>query len=140
MIEDFYPTILEMAGVKDYKTLQRIDGVSFMDVVKDNQARHERTIVWHFPNLWGETQNTEEGYGAYSSILKDDYHLIYTWETRQTRLYNVKEDIAEQNDLAAAMPEKVEELSKELTQYLKEHDAQRPGLKATGELIAYPGE
>lgn len=140
MIEDFYPTILEMAGIKDYKTVQCIDGVSFVDALKSLDARHERPIVWHFPNLWGETQNKEEGYGAYSSILKGDYHLIYTWETRQTRLYNIKEDIAEQKDLSAAMPEKVAELSKELTQYLKERNAQRPALKSTGELIAYPGE
>ena len=140
MIEDFYPAILEMAGIKDYKTLQRIDGVSFVDVLKNNDTRYERPIVWHFPNLWGESQEKEEGYGAYSSILKGDYHLIYTWETRQTRLYNIAEDISEQNDLAEAMPEKVAELSKELTQYLKERDAQRPALKSTGELIAYPGE
>lgn len=106
MIEDFFPTILEMAGVKQYRTLQTIDGTSFAEVLKHPAKRYERPIVWHFPNLWGETQNKEEGYGAYSSILKGDYHLIYTWESRQCRLYNVKEDIGEQNDLADSMPEK----------------------------------
>ena len=40
-----------------------------------------------------------------SAILKGDYHLIYTWETRQIRLYNVKKDISEQNDLAQTMPD-----------------------------------
>lgn len=140
MIEDFYPTILDMAGISEYKTFQQIDGVSFADVLKSDEACYERPIVWHFPNLWGETQDKEEGYGAYSSILKGDFHLIYTWETRQTRLYNVREDIGEMNDLAAAMPDKVKELSANLTQYLKEHKAQRPALTATGELIPYPGE
>lgn len=31
IIEDFFPTILEMAGIKNYTTKQTIDGVSFVD-------------------------------------------------------------------------------------------------------------
>ena len=34
IIEDFYPTILEMAGIRGYKTVQPIDGVSFMPLLK----------------------------------------------------------------------------------------------------------
>lgn len=138
IIEDFYPTILEMAGVKKYKTHQVVDGVSFADVLKHPEKRKDRVLIWHFPNLWGESQNLEEGYGAYSAILKGDYHLIYTWETCQLRLYNVKEDIGEQHDLAQAMPDKVKELADELSDYLRERDAQRPSLKATGEMIPFP--
>ena len=138
IIEDFFPTILEMAGVKDYSTIQTVDGVSFTDVLRNPSSRHERTIVWHFPNLWGETQNKEEGYGAYSSILKGDYHLIYHWENQQRRLYNVREDIGEQHDLALEKPEVMNELAKELTEYLKSTDAQRPSYKATGEICPYP--
>lgn len=138
IIEDFYPTILEMAGVKEYTTHQVVDGVSFTDVLMNPEKRKDRVLVWHFPNLWGESQNLEEGYGAYSAILKGDYHLIYTWETRQLRLYNVKEDIGEQHDLAQAMPDKVKELAAELSDYLRERDAQRPSLKATGEVIPFP--
>lgn len=138
IIEDFYPTILEMAGVKKYKTHQVVDGVSFTDVLMNPEKRKDRVLVWHFPNLWGESQNLKEGYGAYSAIMKGDYHLIYTWETRQLRLYNVKEDIGEQHDLAQAMPDKVKELAAELSDYLRERDAQRPSLKATGEVIPFP--
>ena len=54
------------------------------------------------------------------------------------RLYNVKEDIGEQHNLAADMPEKVKELAGELTAYLKQRDAQRPYLKATGAVLPYP--
>lgn len=140
IIEDFYPTILEMAGVKSYKTRQVIDGVSFADALKEHRINPDRTLIWHFPNLWGETQNKEEGYGAYSAILKGDYHLIYTWETRQLRLYNVKEDIGEQNDLVQSMPDKVKELAKELSDYLRARDAQRPTLIQTNSLIPYPDE
>ena len=138
MIEDFFPTILDMAGINKYTTIQTIDGISFIDMIKSPELRRERPIVWHFPNLWGETQNIEEGYGAYSAILKDDYHLIYSWETGRNRLYNIQKDIAEQTDLSAQMPEKVQELSQLLTQYLKERKAQRPTLLSSGKLLPYP--
>lgn len=138
MIEDFFPTILDMAGINKYTTIQTLDGISFIDMIKSPELRRERPIVWHFPNLWGETQNIEEGYGAYSAILKDDYHLIYSWETGCHRLYNIQKDIAEQTDLSAQMPEKVQELSQLLTQYLKERKAQRPTHLSSGKLLPYP--
>lgn len=140
MIEDFFPTILEMAGVHDYETVQTVDGISFADVLRDPSIKRERPVIWHFPNLWGETQNTEEGYGAYSAILKGDYHLIYHWETQQKRLYDVRNDIGEQNDIAREFPEIVKQLSKELTDCLKTSNAQRPSYKATGVICPYPDE
>lgn len=140
IIEDFFPTILEMAGIKNYDTQQTIDGTSFVHVLKNPNSLQARTLVWHFPNLWGESQNKEEGYGAYSAILKGDYHLIYTWETQQLRLYHVTHDIGEQQDLANQHPEIVKQLSKELSDYLRERNAQRPSLKATGKQIPYPDE
>lgn len=141
IIEDFYPTIIEMAGINEYKTIQKIDGVSFVKCLKNvKNVSEEKSIVWHFPNLWGETQDIEEGYGAYSSILKGDYHLIYHWQNGKVRLYNIKEDISEQNDLAAEKPEIVKQLCKELSDYLRERDAQRPSLKFTGMVLPFPDE
>ena len=109
-----------------------------MDVLKNPELRRSRALVWHFPNLWGETQDRNEGYGAYSAIIEGDYHLIYFWETREMRLYNIREDIGEQNNLADREPEKVAKLAARLTAELKRCHAQRPSLKATGEVIAYP--
>ena len=140
IIEDFYPTILEMAGIEHYETRQTIDGTSFVQVLKGDTASTQRPLVWHFPNLWGETQNINEGYGAYSAIMRGDYHLIYHWETGQLRLYNVKEDIAEQTDIAAANPDVVEAMAMELSQYLRDRDAQRPSFKATGKPCPWPDE
>lgn len=138
IIEDFYPTILEMAGIREYETCQTIDGKSFVDNLKGGRDRQDRILVWHFPNLWGESQEIEEGYGAYSAILEGDYHLIYSWETGQHRLYNIREDIGEQNDLADKMPAKVRRLSKKLSDYLRDREAQRPSYSGSGKPIPYP--
>ncbi len=140
MIEDLFPTILEMAGVKRYETRQKTDGRSFADVLRNPAKRYGRPIVWHFPNLWGESQNKEEGYGAYSAWLEGDYHLIYTWETGQLRLYDIRRDIGEQHDLAAEHPEVVRRLAGKLARYLREADAQRPLFRATGQLCPWPDQ
>lgn len=139
MIEDFFPTILELAGIRHPHTYQHIDGRSFVGSLRNAQnVNKNRIIVWHFPNLWGETQDKEEGYGAYSAILQGDFHLIYTWETGMTRLYNIKNDIAEQHDLAGKMPGVVKRLTAILTRYLRQKDAQRPTDKSTGKVLPYP--
>ena len=140
MIEDFFPTILEMAQVESYEPVQTVDGISFVDVLKDPSVNRERPIVWHFPNLWGETQDKTEGYGAFSAILKGDYHLIYHWENQKRELYNIKTDIGERTDLAASEPEILEELSQDLTDFLKKTNAQRPVYKASGQPCPYPNE
>lgn len=140
MIEDFFPTILDLAGIKDYKTVQKVDGKSFADILRDPSIERSRVNIWHFPNLWGESQDKNEGYGAYSAIMKGDYHMIYFWESQERRLYNIKEDIGETNNLAKAMPELLDELSKELTDSLKAYDAQRPSYKESGEIIPWPDE
>ncbi|MGB7070766.1 MAG: sulfatase-like hydrolase/transferase [Pyrinomonadaceae bacterium] len=51
IIEDFFPTILEMAAVKNYKTVQPIDGKSLLPVLR-NPSHNDptRTLVWHYPN------------------------------------------------------------------------------------------
>ena len=140
MIEDFFPTILEMAGVKDYETHQVVDGRSFVDVLKDPTINRDRPIVWHFPNLWGESH----GQGGRLRCLlvhpEGDYHLIYTHETQQRRLFNIREDVGEEHDLALEMPDLVQELSEELTATLKDCNAQMPTYKATGEPVPWPAD
>ncbi|HPT21088.1 MAG TPA: sulfatase-like hydrolase/transferase, partial [Bacteroidales bacterium] len=54
LIEDFFPTILEMAQVKNYKTVQTIDGKSFVPMLlQKGTTALNRDLFWHFPNNWG---------------------------------------------------------------------------------------
>ena len=137
MIEDFFPTILEMAGVKDYATVQTVDGKSFVDILRDPSITRDRAIIWHYPNRWGESQDKAEGYGAWSAIMKGDYHLLYFWENQERRLYNIREDIGEEHNLAKEMPELALQLAQELTDSLKSYGAKRPTL-TTGDYVPWP--
>lgn len=138
IIEDFFPSILEMAQVKDYHTVQHVDGHSFVPLLLHPDKKRDRTLIWHFPNLWGEDQDTKEGFGAYSAIRDNGYHLIYFWATRELRLYNLAEDIGEEHDLAQEQPELTRKLARKLTKELKQMDAQRPAIAKTGKIIPWP--
>lgn len=138
IIEDFYPTILEMAGVTGYKTVQHIDGVSFVPMLKETGDTFKgRKLFWHYPNLWG---NTGPGIGATSVVRNGDWKLVYYYETGKKELFNIREDIGEKDDCAARHPELVHKLSGELGKYLRSVNAQRPSFKKTGEPCPWPDE
>lgn len=139
IIEDFYPTILEMAGIGEYTTLQTVDGVSFAPLLRGESADADRALIWHSPNVWGETGDIHAmGYGATSSIRLGDYKLIYWYNDGATQLYNVREDIGESHDLAEELPDVKAQLASRLTQYLRSVDAQRPTFKADGTTCPWP--
>ena len=140
IIEDFYPTILAMAGVTNYTTVQTIDGQDITPLLLDPTQHRDRPVITHYPNRWGETADRSEGYGTYSGFMKGDYHFLYFWETQERRLYNITNDPGEENDLADAMPELLQQMAQELTDSLIAMDAQRPTLTATGEIVPWPAE
>ncbi len=139
MIEDYYPTILEMAGITDYQTPQPIDGVSFVPLLKQTGDPSEgRSLYWNFPNIWAGEHGP--GIAATCTIRQGDWKLIYFYETGKKELYNIPEDISEKHDVAASHPDIVKRLSADLGTYLRSVDAQRPAFKATGKAVPWPDE
>lgn len=138
IIEDFFPTILEIAGVKKYKTVQQVDGVSFVPLlVRSGDPSKGRRLYWNFPNLWG---NTGPGIGATAAVRDGDWKLVYYYEDGTKELFNISEDIGEKNNLAGSRPSLVKKLSRELGNYLRSVDAQRPSFKVTGQPCPWPDE
>lgn len=138
MIEDFFPTLLDMAGIHDYRTVQPVDGQSFAGLLRNPGLQRTRTIIWHYPNLWTTGISQDDGYGAYSAIRRGPFHLIYFWESRDTELYDISEDIGQYHDLSLIYPRLTEELSRELTDSLRSYGAQRPTRKADGKPVPWP--
>jgi len=101
---DFYPTILELAGLPLQPDLH-VDGrslVPFLDTEPKEQA--ERELYWHYPHYHGS------GWTPGGAIRKGDWKLIEFWEYDDVELYDLSKDIGEQNDLSNQHPEKVREL------------------------------
>lgn len=138
IIEDFFPSILEMAGITDYQTVQKIDGKSFVPLIKGErpESLKNRAICWNMPNNWtnmiGESEKRNLGIGQNCSIRKGDYKLIYWYKDGAKELYNLATDISEKHNIADSHPEIVAELSKELGEFLRSCDAQRPSAKSAG--------
>lgn len=142
IIEDFFPTILEMAGIEKYKTIQQTDGISFTELLKGKKekykkAHEERALYWHFPNKWG---STGPGIGTTSTIRKGDWKLIYWYQDQSFELFNIDKDIGEEYNLAGDFPDRLHELANNLGKYLRSVDAQRPISKETGQPVPWPDE
>ncbi|EAR02039.1 sulfatase-like hydrolase/transferase [Maribacter sp. HTCC2170] len=139
IIEDFYPSILEMAGIEGYETVQAVDGKSFVATFEEEMKEpgEPRALFWHYPNEWGPDG---PGIGASSAVRKGDWKFIYFHEDRRMELYNLKRDIGETKNLVAEESDKVKELASVLTNHLKDVKAQMPIEKSTGERVPYPSE
>ena len=62
----------------------------------------------------------------YSIIRAGDWKLIKRYEGKTYELFNLKDDLSEQNDLSEKMPEKVKELDDKLSNWLKATKAKLP--------------
>lgn len=115
---DFYPTILELAGLP-LRPEQHVDGVSLVPLLKGGSISR-KNLFWHYPHYGNQG-------GEPSSVIRSgDWKLIYYHEDVRQELYNLKEDIGERKDLAAEYPDKASELRKRLNQWLEETDARLP--------------
>ena len=137
IIEDFYPTILEMAGIDSLETVQKVDGQSFVSVLKGVTYDGIRPLFWHYPNEWGPSG---PGIGAASTVRKGDWKLIYYHADRSMELFNLKDDIGETKNLTEENPEKLKDLATTLANHLKAVKAQMPTDRETGEVVPFPDE
>ncbi len=136
IIEDFFPSILEIAGIDQYSTVQTMDGKSFVPLLRNNLvAEQDRPLFWHFPNEWGPTG---PGIGAFSAVRKGEWKLIYYHQDQRFELFNIKNDIGETTNLSDSHQNMRDNLAEVLTNYLLSVDAQMPKNKQSGEFIPMP--
>lgn len=75
------------------------------------------TLYWHYPHYYPTTTPV-------SSIRQGNWKLLHYYEDDRAELYNLADDLGEQNDLAAARPEVAKRLRTELDGLLSGVDAQ----------------
>lgn len=116
---DFYPTMLEMAGVtKDIGN--PADGVSIVPLLKQNGIPKREAIFWHYPHY------SNQGGRPGAAMRQGDYKIIKWYEDNSVELYNLRDDIGESHNLAVQMPEKANAMKARLDAWLKEMNPEMP--------------
>lgn len=116
---DFYPTLLEMAGLPRMPT-QHQDGMSFVAALNGKKMTRG-PVFWHYPHYGNQ------GGSPGSAVRDGDWKLIEWFEEgRELELYNLKTDIGEQKNLAKTNPDKVKSLHTLLKNWRNEVKAQLP--------------
>lgn len=119
---DFYPTILEVLGLKPEEGL-KLDGKSIAAALRGHSI-DRGPVFWHYP-VYNNYQT------PCTSVRSGDWKLIRCWlegggESDRLELYNLKDDIGETNDLANRMPEKARELNALIARFLEDTHAVVP--------------
>jgi arylsulfatase A-like enzyme len=97
---DLFPTVASAAGVK---ITHHIDGIDLLPVLKGNSL-HRQSLYWHYPHY------SNQGGIPGGAIREGDYKLVERYEDGRVHLFNLKDDIGERNDLAAAQPQRVAQM------------------------------
>ncbi len=111
---DFYPTLLEMAGLPS-KPEQHLDGKSLVPLLKGEEM-DRGPIFWHFPHYGNQ------GGPPAAAVRDGKWKLIYRFETESYELYDLQHDIGEQRDLIgdAAATETADALKAKLKSFQEE--------------------
>ena len=117
---DFYPTMLEMAGLP-LEPKNHPDGLSLVPLLKAPSTTLSReALYWHYPHYHGS------GATPCGTIRAGEFKLIESFEDNHVELYNIKNDLSEEHDLASEMPAKAAELLAKLRQWRTDVGALMP--------------
>ena len=115
---DLLPTLHDLSGSRA-KLPEDLDGGSLKEVFEEGNAgevsRPVEGFVFHYPCYFAP---------PLSVIRLGDYKLMRHIRTGEARLYDLKNDYGEKNNLADSLPDKVAELERVMDAYLEHIDAE----------------
>lgn len=137
---DFFPTVLSLLDIEKPDDKQ-LDGCDLARLLRNNPADPSLvqeadgsvrdTMVWHFPHSVALESTIRVGdyklvrnYNHVNNNQCDELELYRLYRTEDGR--QVRVDIEESQNLAEALPDKVQELNSRLTDLLESMDASYP--------------
>ncbi len=115
---DFYPTLLALAGLP-LKPRQHRDGESLLPLLRGGKLERG-PLFWHYPHYGNQ------GGAPCGAVREGDWKLIEWYEDDRVELFNLREDLAEQRNLASTNPDKAMELQAKLAAWRRSVNALMP--------------
>ena len=136
---DIMPTLREILSIDEDSNID-CDGVSILPILKQSSiSKAERTVTWHFPYYHPEGKEfekakqfigIEDGYISQttpqSAIRSGDMKLVYFYADERTELYDLSNDVKEENDLSGDSTALASELKDKLLEHLEKSGARTP--------------
>jgi len=116
---DLYATFAKWAGA----SADSAESKDLTPLLTGNDDAFKRTkdLLFHYPHYGqGMFQKPQ------TALIAGHWKLLKDWESDTVQLFNLSEDLGEQNDRSKSNPEKLNEMVSLMDQRLKETDAQLP--------------
>ena len=105
---DFFPTMLELAGVQ---TGSSLDGISLVQFLKGSAELPSRDLFWHYPHY------SNQGGRPGGAVRSEAFKLIEHFDNERVSLYNLRNDPSEECDLANQLPREAHALRQKLKRW-----------------------
>jgi arylsulfatase A-like enzyme len=139
---DFFPTWLDLAGVKYTRKEHVLDGESLVPLLSGRKNRLNRDkIFWHFPGYMDERGIPASVVNKRIGDKRYKYRYCYEYDTHE--LYNITDDIGEKNNLLEGNPSQqniaiANELLTALTTWIDETNPLPMHYVADGKVVKLP--
>jgi arylsulfatase A-like enzyme len=101
---DIFPTLLPLLGLEIEPKVQPLDGINILPLVGEKEEVRPSTIAFRFQGQ--------------QAIMDNQYKLYSSDNGKNFTLFDLHKDPGETMDIAAANPQKVEQLKRELNNWL----------------------
>jgi arylsulfatase A-like enzyme len=118
---DYFPTLCAVSGVEPDRK-HKFDGVNILPLLKECGGFERDALFWHYPHYNDRSK-------PHGIMRQRDFKLIEFFEDGKLELYNLKADLGEKENLAAAMPDRARQMQERLAGWRKEVGAQMPTAK-----------
>ena len=112
---DLMPTLLDLVGVG---LPANLDGRSYARLLTGSGEPAQRTFLWHFPHY------NNQGGRPSGAVREGNWKLLEFYDDGKVELYNLAQDVGEQQDLAAREPKRAAAMRERLTAWRKQIGAQ----------------
>ncbi|WP_168442420.1 sulfatase [Pontiella desulfatans] len=114
--QDLYPTLLRQVGLKLPEN-HPLDGIDISAALSDPEAKlPERTLYWFHSNYSFAGR-------AGMAMREGDWKFCTFFENEEEELFNLKEDIGEEHNLASKYPERAAQMHRKLEAWTKSVNA-----------------